>query len=489
MDFQTENLMVDYITLTIENSLNQDEIDKIASYFSKKLKFNSSLKENKNDPIKKLQFGHRKKYHVLIEIHWCKLLIKFSGTSAKQLYTLIKRNEVDWEIFENYSFSLSRFDLCHFRIHDCINNNKNQSVDKFLVDSRSHVQTFTTTRHILLKDEPKGKILKINRRSNGLHYRVYEKENGIRFELEIKRRQIKSVEDYFFQKKLGLFESELTQLYYQYSEKIFPLENSYVDWLLNFKRKYPSKKIPPYYLLTSYLENNVYSNDEEERIFHLLQYLSFVKTLTKDQYLQTHSIKNKVYYIVKFSLRQFLAFTGVKITNSYQRKQLLVYFKKLQKLDPIVTEFSDGGFQSYVVFPYVDMKNKPGNSWMLEVYTAQELIFFPYPFGLTKSFLNSKSKNDLRLKVRLMQALATNPRKKCFDLQEYFNQVSVAGNRMVVIKKEIIRLLTELSTNNIIEPELEIVYKSGKEKQIQIKELNTFILNRRIHYLKLYEIF
>jgi len=45
----------------------------------------------------------------------------------------------------------------------------------------------------------------------------------------------------------------------------------------------------------------------------------------------------------------------------------------------------------------------------------------------------------------------------------------------------------ELSEHNIIESELQIIYKNGKEKQIQIKELTTSILNRRIQYLKLKE--
>ena len=51
----------------------------------------------------------------------------------------------------------------------------------FLVDSRTQIQNHTNTKHIRLQDFPDGKILKINRRNNSLHYRVYQKDQRVRF--------------------------------------------------------------------------------------------------------------------------------------------------------------------------------------------------------------------------------------------------------------------------------------------------------------------
>ena len=104
----------------------------------------------------------------------------------------------------NQTLSLSRFDLCYYRSND--SNDTIELFDKFLVDSRSKIQNSTNTRHITLKNSPEGKILKVNRRNNALHYRVYEKDSRTRFELELKHRQTKSVQDYLFSNHLDQFE-------------------------------------------------------------------------------------------------------------------------------------------------------------------------------------------------------------------------------------------------------------------------------------------
>ena len=93
--------------------------------------------------------------------------------------------------FNQYSLNLGRIDLCFSHSNDL--NHTTKSFDKFLLDSQSKIQNYTTTRHIRLQDFPDGKILKINRRNNSIHYRVYQKEKSVRFEIELKHRKTKSV--------------------------------------------------------------------------------------------------------------------------------------------------------------------------------------------------------------------------------------------------------------------------------------------------------
>ena len=69
-------------------------------------------------------------------------------------------------------------------------------------------------------------------------------------------------------------------------------------------------------------------------------------------------------------------------------------------------EFSDGAFRSYVSFPYVDSNNTFRNSWVIEVFVVEELFNFSYPFVFPKSFLCGGHKNDLRLKLLLIQSLS-----------------------------------------------------------------------------------
>lgn len=145
-------------------------------------------------------------------------------------------------------------------------------------------------------------------------------------------------------------------------------------------------------------------------------------------------------------------------------------------------------FRSYVCFPYVGYANPSGKSWVLEVLVVEELFYFPYPFRLPKSFLCSGSKNDLRLKVRLMKSLAVSNQKKILDLEEFFNTINVRNDPLIQIKKNLIRLLNELVENEIIQNEVLIVLKSYKNKDRLIQNLTTSDITRRIKYIQFHEI-
>ena len=153
--------------------------------------------------------GFKKKYKVSIpqytKGYWVGTKIIFSGKNAAYLYKLIKTQRFDWSLlkFDEGSLSLGRIDLCFSGLNDF--NDISKSFDGFLVDSRNQIQNHTTTRHIRLQDFPDGKILKVNRRNNSVHYRVYQKDQRVRFEIELKHRQTKLVQDYLFQNQLDIF--------------------------------------------------------------------------------------------------------------------------------------------------------------------------------------------------------------------------------------------------------------------------------------------
>jgi len=328
----------------------------------------------------------------------------------------------------------------------------------------------------------------VNRRNNSVHYRVYQKDQRVRFEIELKHRQTKLVQDYLFNNQLDIFEQQLVIQYFKYSGRVLRLDYVYTDWIVDFQRR-QQRNPTSRSLVTSYLETGMGNQEEEERLFHLFQFLSFVKSLELNLFkdCKKHRIKEQSYYGLKFPLSQFVKFTGIQISKQSQRDKLIRYFKQLQKLDPIVKEFSDRAFQSYVCFPYVGCENPSGNSWSIEVFAAEALFFFPYPFQLPKSFLISTRKNDLRLKLRLMKSLAVHEQEKRLDLDEFFNRVNVPNNQLIQIKKSIIQLLNELVENKIIYNEVGVVLKSGKKKDQLIKNLTTSDITRRIKYIKFHE--
>ena len=129
--------------------------------------------------------GFKKKYKVFIRQYtgskgyWIGTKIIFSGKNATYLYKLVKTQRFDWNLlkFNQHSLTLGRIDLCFSHSNDL--NHTSKSFDGFLVDSRNKIQNYTTTRHIRLQDFPDGKILKVNRRNNSVHYRVYQKDQSV----------------------------------------------------------------------------------------------------------------------------------------------------------------------------------------------------------------------------------------------------------------------------------------------------------------------
>lgn len=156
----------------------------------------------------------------------------------------------------------------------------------------------------------------------------------MRFKLELKHRQTKLVQDYLFENQLDKFEHYLVVEYFQYSNRLLGSDSVYTYWVLDFYRRYQvTKTFRP--LITSYLKNRVFKNEENElKIFHLLQFLSFLQSLRLDSLMncKKHRIKSQLDYELKFSLTEFVKFTGLQISNHRDRKKLILYFNELQKI-------------------------------------------------------------------------------------------------------------------------------------------------------------
>jgi hypothetical protein len=331
-------------------------------------------------------------------------------------------------------------------------------------------------------------MLKVNRRNNSVHYRIYQKNQNVRFELELKYHQARLVQNDLFNNQIDIFENKLVHQFFKSSGKYLRVKSPCSDWIVDFKRRCQDKTtFRP--LVIDYLKNQQTTNQREaERLFHLLQFLSFVNSLNLNPFqdCKRFKMKTQIYYELKFSLSQFLKFTGVESSNKSERDKLINYFYQLQKLDPIVKVFSKKTFRSYVCFPYVDSSDLSGKYW-IEVLVAEELFSYPYPFRLPKLFLRAKSKNDLKLKTQFLRALAVNEQEKVLNLENFFNGINANSNQRLKIKKSLLQLLQELVKVNIISDDLIIVLKSNNEKKVSIKSLTNLDITRRIKYLKFME--
>ena len=109
-----------------------------------------------------------------------------------------------------------------------------------------------------------------------MHYRVYQKDKNVRFELKLKHRKTKLIQDYLFNNQLNVFEDQLVIQYFKYSVKVLYLDDQYTDWIIDFQRRWRGYNLvnsTSRSLVTSYLESQAVQNkDEEERFFYLLQF-------------------------------------------------------------------------------------------------------------------------------------------------------------------------------------------------------------------------
>ena len=210
----SENLQLDWISFNLEGLMDPKIIaGRLLKYFTPHVLI---------DDVPSIGYhGFKKKYKVSIHQYrgskgyWIGTRIIFSGKNASYFYKLLKTGKFDWSLlkFEEHILSLGRIDVCFSRPNDWSNTSK--LFDTFLVDCRSQIQDHTTTRYMKLHDFPDGKMLKVNRRNNSLHYRVYQKNERVRFELELKHRQTKLVQDYLFQNQLAILEDQLFRQYFK----------------------------------------------------------------------------------------------------------------------------------------------------------------------------------------------------------------------------------------------------------------------------------
>lgn len=95
-----------------------------------------------------------------------------------------------------------------------------------------------------------------------------------------------------------------------------------------------------------------------------------------------------------------MEFIGKPKNNYYQVKKLVTFLKFLQTIEPVLENFSDGGFRRYVAFPYLKIERK--QCWLVELSIYEKLCLYRYPFHLPETFLNYQNNFELKVKFTLL---------------------------------------------------------------------------------------
>jgi len=476
INFNSANLHVDWISLNIKR-LSDPNIQKISFYLSD-LGFNSSIKEGpktKSIPIisKKTNCFEvtfvRYKPDPLLNAYWDGTIISFTSKNADYFFECVRKNTVDWEIFDRSNMSLGRFDIQYFR--------KNQitdppnSVDLFLKDCYQKYKAKSKRRIAELgsrnEDEKNnsGSILRLGSRESGNFYRIYQKKNGLEFELELKKKAVKLFQSFFFTNQLLKFEEKILKYFYQYSSLILSFDHCYTDWLAIGLRKITVKPVSFNLLVTTYLDcRNLDTFGKTETFFKLIQFLSFIRTCKKEKNFKIE-IKKQSYYLISFRLIDFLNYIGVTGKNQYQLNKAKEFFRTIQSLSPLVVQnFELTSYRSSLMFPYVSIE--PKNKFLIaDIAIAKELYNFSdcYPFLFPESFKTYTDKHDLETKLTLIQALSTVSFMKFLPVDTFLNKFAISNQRKTNLKKGVIHCFLELVENDIIEPEVILIQKLSLE--------------------------
>ena len=492
--FQSENLVIDYISFNIPGS---DNTESIAKYLFEKFNFNSTFAKGQNGTTYDWFYLNRNQHQVSFreleydpssKSFWEGTIIHFSGTNAAQFYKIIQAHKFDWNILKLKNASLGRIDIHYFRQSEVTD--QEYQIEHFMEKSCQRIRDKSKRRKAHWGRESNALVLRIGNRSSSNYYRVYQKHNGLQFELELKNQLVKSFQKLLFDNSIQKFEDKLSKHFYWQSFESLNLNSCYMDWLLDWYRK-ASHNQNTISLLTTYLKN-----DNKELTFNFLRFLSFLQNRTKKSY--TRSFDDQVYYMIRFPLSDFTRFIGADHKSHYQRKKVLQIFEDLKafQIFQIQTltfqDFDDYEFCSAIIIPYLKVKKK-GRLWTVNVAIAKQLYEYKYPFQINQYFLTWKNIYQFQVKTQIIEVIAKNSLKKEFYIQEFLKRFNLSNKKQTQIKQMIIEAISEEIKSQLIQPQFKIIQKDGSIRKINklqtqdITQIKVISFYENIQYKSLFK--
>lgn len=168
LTFQSENLVVDYISFNIQGLVDRKKLERISKYLFQNFGFNSILAKGSDRKIKSLIFSEKNKFQVSfrqyqyspeLKSFWEGTQVIFTGKNANHFYKQIKNSKWDWNIFDLTKTNLGRIDLHYFREFKVTD--QNDLVEKFMEKCCQRIHT-----------KPKRRKANWNLESNSLVLRI-----------------------------------------------------------------------------------------------------------------------------------------------------------------------------------------------------------------------------------------------------------------------------------------------------------------------------
>lgn len=215
------------------------------------------------------------------------------------------------------------------------------------------------------------------------------------------------------------------------------------------------------------------SNQNKLFFYRTIQLLSFARTC---QLKQRVKINGEILNTFSFPLTKFVKQIGLHPLNSYQRKNLLEFFRKLQDLPPIYQWFSDSEFRSSIVFPIIRVTNQSSKhtKLIISITVCEAFYDLTYPFYFPNNFFIFHNKYDFRIKFAIIQSMSCQlSNRKILYVEDLLNGLNNKNKNYIL--QSLIQQFQYLNNKKFIKDEFYLIQKDNQI--IQVNQLTKQLVN------------
>jgi hypothetical protein len=287
--------------------------------------------------------------------------------------------------------------------------------------------------------------------------------------LEIKKYKAKQLTSFLIHNSFVEFENSIVESFFRYLKTTLVFDTCYTDWLLLRLR---DTKKPTSHLVSNYLNKNLITDSMADRLtlYRMLQFLSFTRT----RHFKKEILNGELYYTFSFPLLDFAKQINLHSLNTYQRKNLLEFFYKLQSLPTIFKWFSDFEFRSILLFPVIRIENKTSKhtKLMIHITVSESFYNLQYPFHFPKTFHTFENKYDFRLKFVIIESIDQLSTRKIIHLEDLFNRLN--NQNKSYMKNNLIQQFQHLKDDGFIQDRIYLLQNDNEIIQVN-KRTREFI--------------
>lgn len=330
----------------------------------------------------------------------------------------------------------------------------------------------------------KGLLLKIGNRRTNQFGRIYQKQNQLRFEMEMKGRFIQNYSKHFINNDLETFESQLSKHFLLYFGKKLSVDSIFVDWLVIKLRTMRQNQISTSSLNSHYIcpANDFQTVHGRRNFFNLLQFLVYIQDLD----YTTDKLGSTSYRLYVFTVKDLVKYMNPNVcpTNYYQFKKVLLFLGELQK-NSIIESFSDTEYRSLVTIPELKLSKSAKTGWTAQVWVAEELFYYSHPFILPH-IQNKKTIDEFEVQFKMIEIFSSIHIEKVFLVKDFLDSYPsvIRNSRITNIKCEFIKWVKLFIECNIIDNNYKII-QNGQHysvKELTIHNISEgFVRYEKIH--------